>query len=504
MTICAIAKGEKGEREGREEFTSMQSLPLSIALVPTSRYLSITISISINCQCYRYIFISELDSSAGPVLFAHKEEYWQDIEDYSDLSCATVAKIDQAQTTKKRNGGKIPRLKRNILNPKKLEQFPHGLGIDSIHHMYQAEILKPPVKRYIQSCFTTAKGKTSMLTFVPFLLKLLDNSGVTSFEGDTTYAGIDTAKLNEWELTIFAKLFDELQRMKLVFTGRPIPFKQFVCGGQLLVTNLDMDTAQVLGLCRSVLKFSDPKYSGIPKDTNPEDIAPLFIKICWRHAKEPVHDLKSLVSADDFARLMEFVYIDSKEALDNTVQEIKMSLRTGILVNNNNEMSQRMSCNMQRRFAVAQKMQASHVAQDISHQIQLQIDAETEKQCLSKETSKVLKAQLKELKTKASKGQTSVDVNPVPTLPMQSLELQAPSEPPVIPTSITEPPSSIGSLDATVLPFHAVADFMYDLNAPATFGLATSSADPLLPLPINTTYMDPVYARPSQDPEYLF
>ncbi|KAK7020821.1 hypothetical protein R3P38DRAFT_2534835, partial [Favolaschia claudopus] len=84
----------------------------------------------------------------------------------------------------------------------------------------------------------------------------------------------------------FEQLFDELQRMKLMFTGRPIPFKKFVRGGNLLVTNLDMDTAQVLGLCRSVLRFSDPEYSGIPKDTNPEDIAPMFIKICWRHAKE--------------------------------------------------------------------------------------------------------------------------------------------------------------------------------------------------------------------------
>ncbi|KAK7025294.1 hypothetical protein R3P38DRAFT_2530331 [Favolaschia claudopus] len=80
--------------------------------------------------------------------------------------------------------------------------------------------------------------------------------------------------------------FDEPQHMKLLFTGRPIPFKRFVCSGQLLVTNLNMDTAQVLGLCHSVLKFSDPKYSGIPKQTNPEDMAPLFIKICWRHTKE--------------------------------------------------------------------------------------------------------------------------------------------------------------------------------------------------------------------------
>ncbi|KAJ6590335.1 hypothetical protein B0H10DRAFT_2092581 [Mycena sp. CBHHK59/15] len=60
-----------------------------------------------------------------------------------------------------------------------------------------------------------------------------------------------------------------------------------------------MDTAQVIRLCHSALKFSDPEYSGIPKDTPPEQLPPEFIKVCWRHGKEE-----------------NFVYIDSKESLD--------------------------------------------------------------------------------------------------------------------------------------------------------------------------------------------
>ncbi|KAJ6559506.1 hypothetical protein B0H10DRAFT_2119201, partial [Mycena sp. CBHHK59/15] len=51
-----------------------------------------------------------------------------------------------------------------------------------------------------------------------------------------------------------------------------------------------MDAAQVIRLCHSALKFSDPEYSGIPKDTPPEQLPPEFIK--------------------------NFVYIDSKESLD--------------------------------------------------------------------------------------------------------------------------------------------------------------------------------------------
>jgi hypothetical protein len=66
-------------------------------------------------------------------------------------------------------------------------------------------LTKPLPERYIHSYITTQKGEIIILTFVPYLLKLLDDPGVTSFDGDTTYGGID-GKVNEWELTIFAKL----------------------------------------------------------------------------------------------------------------------------------------------------------------------------------------------------------------------------------------------------------------------------------------------------------
>ncbi|KAF8172216.1 hypothetical protein K438DRAFT_1981666 [Mycena galopus ATCC 62051] len=114
----------------------------------------------------------------------------------------------------------------------------------------------------------------------------------------------------------FEFLFDEIQRIKLSFTRKPLQFKTFIRGGNLHVTNVDMDGAQVIGLTRSVLKYSDPEYSGIPLDTPPEKVAPKFIKVCWRHAKEPIHDFRSLVSTSDFNRLKNCFYIEDKEALD--------------------------------------------------------------------------------------------------------------------------------------------------------------------------------------------
>ncbi|KAJ6609668.1 hypothetical protein B0H10DRAFT_2193742 [Mycena sp. CBHHK59/15] len=161
-----------------------------------------------------------------------------------------VAEFDVAQSTKMLLDEKTPsayapplhnkRVKRDLLRAAKLEEYPHGLDVEGIIPIAQAELLKPLPERYIHSYIKTKQGKIIIVTFVPYLLKLLDDSGVTSFDGDTTYKGI-VGKVNEWELTIFAKvvqrasilrayidgasadffeeLFDELQRVKLMVTG---------------------------------------------------------------------------------------------------------------------------------------------------------------------------------------------------------------------------------------------------------------------------------------------
>ncbi|KAJ7743687.1 hypothetical protein DFH07DRAFT_964017 [Mycena maculata] len=281
------------------------------------------------------------------VSFSHKETYRQCIEANGVLG-ASVAKIDNAPSTSQLLKGKTPaahaaplhnkRVKQDLLHAAKLEKYPNGLGVDAILPMFHEELTKPLPERYIHSHITTKKGEIIIVTFVPYLLKLLDDPGVTSFDGDATYKGIE-GKLNEWELSIFAKvvqraasllrayingasadffedLFDELQRVKLMVTGKPIALKRFVRGGNLLVTNVDMDGAQALGLCRSVMKYNDPEYSGIANDTPPEEIASEFIKLCWRHGKEPIHDFKSLVSAEQYARIQDVFYIDSTESLE--------------------------------------------------------------------------------------------------------------------------------------------------------------------------------------------
>jgi hypothetical protein len=66
-------------------------------------------------------------------------------------------------------------------------------------------LTKPLPERYIHGYITTEGGGIGVVTCVPYLLKLLDDPGVISFDGDTTYKCVD-GKMNEWELSIFAKI----------------------------------------------------------------------------------------------------------------------------------------------------------------------------------------------------------------------------------------------------------------------------------------------------------
>ncbi|KAJ6586787.1 hypothetical protein B0H10DRAFT_2442657 [Mycena sp. CBHHK59/15] len=262
------------------------------------------------------------------VTFGHKDTYRRCIQANGVLG-ATVAKIDNAQSTKMLLAGKTPaahaaplhnkRAKRSILHAEKLQKYPNGLGVDAIYSIYRAELTKPLPERYVHSYIETPKGEKIIVTFVVYLLKLLDDPRVTSFDGDTTFKGVE-GKMNEWELTIFAKvvqraasvlrayingssadffelLFDELQKRKLEVTGKPIAFK---------------------------ILFRAPhseRYSA------QADCAEVHQELL-RHGKEPIHDFRALVSPAQLARLQDCFYLDSVESL-NTFSSFVYGLNMG-------------------------------------------------------------------------------------------------------------------------------------------------------------------------------
>ncbi|KAJ6596762.1 hypothetical protein B0H10DRAFT_1959922 [Mycena sp. CBHHK59/15] len=230
---------------------------------------------------------------------------------------ATVAK---APSTKILLDGKSPaefapalqlkQTKRKLVREAKLDAQRASMS-----QLFFDDLKKPIDERYIQSIVALPDGGIIILTCLAALMKLLDDEGVTSFEDDTTYKRVE-GDINEWEVVIFLKalqrvgsqdggyincasteffekLFDEFQKVKLNLTGKP-----------------------VLGVGCSFFKLNDPAYSKISNDTPVEKVAPEIIKLCTTHLKRGPLEFKSLVSEQDYKRLLDFIYIDSKEKLD--------------------------------------------------------------------------------------------------------------------------------------------------------------------------------------------
>ncbi|KAJ6549308.1 hypothetical protein DFH09DRAFT_1502776 [Mycena vulgaris] len=259
----------------------------------------------------------------------------------------TVNKIEHAASTVLLLNGQTPalfapslqnkRVKRELVHKAKVKKYPAGLGIAGVFQLYMDDRKKPLADRYIHCCKTTPEGDLLIVTGVPFLIGLLDDPGVNSFEDDATFKRVE-GDLNEWELAIYLKavqraatvvrayvtrstadyfeiLFDEVQRIKFDITGSFLRLKAFVKDSNLLAMLADMEAAQVHGAARSAMKHNDPEYSGIPNDTPPAVAATSFVKICFRHTLEAIHDFESLVTPDQYARLKDFLYITSKEEL---------------------------------------------------------------------------------------------------------------------------------------------------------------------------------------------
>ncbi|KAJ6597850.1 hypothetical protein B0H10DRAFT_2231979 [Mycena sp. CBHHK59/15] len=224
------------------------------------------------------------------------------------------------------------RIKRNIILEKKKKAHPTRLSITGRGSP------KPLEERYIHRFHHTADGGLIIFTCFTALLSLLDDDGVKAFEDDTTFKRI-AGELNEWEVVIFCNaleraitlarayinrsdtkffelLFDMFREIKIEATGRDIEFARFMPNGNLLVMNADMEAAQALGAARSFMKTNIPSFSGITT-LDPHIFATFFVKFCSGHAKSPLQDFKSLVSADGFKRLKAFMYIDSVEELNS-------------------------------------------------------------------------------------------------------------------------------------------------------------------------------------------
>ena len=82
----------------------------------------------------------------------------------------------------------------------------------------------------------------------------------------------------------YKKIFDEVQRITLKATGRPLRLKRLSPGGTLITVGVDMELAQVLGACESFFPTNNPGYSNIHVE-HAHELAPYFVRACYTHGK---------------------------------------------------------------------------------------------------------------------------------------------------------------------------------------------------------------------------
>ncbi|KAF8150842.1 hypothetical protein B0H34DRAFT_801761 [Crassisporium funariophilum] len=274
---------------------------------------------------------------------AIKEIYKQCIQN-AGLVGSSVRTVDNARSTKLTLGTSPSlyaptlqnnRIKQDILRGEKKKTYPFGTGLPGVVHLMNEDLKKPINERYIHGITTTITGGQVLLTANPYLLSRI-HKAKTLFV-DTTFKRTVGA-LKEWEVVMYDKqveravtiarvysdradrlqyktIFDELQRVTLQLTARPLHLKRLSKDGTLISIGVDMELAQALGAGDSFLPTNEPEFSNIRVETA-EEIIEYFIRACYTHAKRGVHDLKPYVTDNEYQRLSNFMYLKSKQEVE--------------------------------------------------------------------------------------------------------------------------------------------------------------------------------------------
>ena len=183
------------------------------------------------------------------------------------------------------------------------------------------DLLKPVEERYVHSIMSTEHGGVLIFTFFSYLLALIHKA--LTIQVDTTFKRT-AGDINEWEIVIWYRelqrgvihsisglflnlytilavtigrvysnrsdraqykaIFDELQRLTHMLTGKKLRLKRLSKEGTLLSIGVDLELAQVLGAGDSFLPTNEPEFSGITTK-EPGEIVKYFVRACRAHVK---------------------------------------------------------------------------------------------------------------------------------------------------------------------------------------------------------------------------
>ncbi|KAJ7868340.1 hypothetical protein B0H14DRAFT_3585160 [Mycena olivaceomarginata] len=192
----------------------------------------------------------------------------------------------------------------------------------------------PPAERYLQSSITR-DGRTIIFGIHPELIKNIHR--VRTLDCDTTFkpvvGSMDIFEINAWlaaineavtlgrvwmeahDRTIFKQVWEELRRLVVVLTGRPLLFKGLHVRGTILGLNADMEVAPLLGFADAFLPTIDrEELRGVVTDAG--TLLLFVLRLCYTHIFRGVPDAPHL-SKDDHNRIKGFVNLETPQAVED-------------------------------------------------------------------------------------------------------------------------------------------------------------------------------------------
>ncbi|KAJ7736682.1 hypothetical protein B0H16DRAFT_1466572 [Mycena metata] len=160
---------------------------------------------------------------------------------------ATVMKVDNEFAPALQD----KRVKRGLVYDVKMEQYPAGLDVAGAFKLFYDDIIEEASQGAVHSPVHNGTRRRHHDHHLPR----------RAHEALGRHGCYHHLRLRQWDqCQFYERLFDKFQAVKLEITGKPIAFKRFVAGGNLIAMNSDIEGP---GGGAPHAKSNDPEYSNL-------------------------------------------------------------------------------------------------------------------------------------------------------------------------------------------------------------------------------------------------
>ncbi|KAJ7129118.1 hypothetical protein C8R46DRAFT_1202508 [Mycena filopes] len=224
---------------------------------------------------------------------------------------------------------------RDFVSSEKKKAHPRGMGWEGVHHRMSTYEIKLPKSEHYIHVVMAKNGFKLVVTMHPQIVMYIHR--VLYLVIDYTFKRVE-GELDEWEVAAFLdrfnhrltfaslycdtkspeafeQLFTELFAAIASFTGETFKLAPFFPDGKCRVIILDGEVAQAQGFGRFLVKYNDPKLSGITT-RDPIEILSSSLKTCSKHFERHIDELPNDISTAVIHQLKSILWLKSQDEID--------------------------------------------------------------------------------------------------------------------------------------------------------------------------------------------